>query len=62
MYAIRSYYGLFIDKLLKKLDSYARQVFDGDLLADKQNPAAGRRQDADRFILPAGADQEEQVP
>lgn len=44
-----------------KLGAYARQVFDRDLLADKQNPAAGRRGDADRFVVSATADREELI-
>jgi len=38
---------------LKRLSSYARQVLDQDLLADKQNPAAGQRADAARFFFHA---------
>ena len=38
---------------LKRLSAYARQVLDQDLLADKQNPAAGQRADAARFFFHA---------
>ena len=34
----------------RHLSPYAAQVFDHDLLADKENPAAGARGDSDRFI------------
>jgi hypothetical protein len=33
------------------LSSYANDVFEGDLLADKKNPAMGKRADSGRFIL-----------
>lgn len=33
------------------LSSFAREVFERDLLADKEKPSAGRRADADRFFL-----------
>jgi len=33
------------------LSAFALQVFEGDLLCDKKNPAAGRRSDAGRFFL-----------
>jgi hypothetical protein len=36
---------------LKRLSAYARQVLERDLLADKQNPAAGQRADATRFFF-----------
>jgi hypothetical protein len=42
----------------KKLSPFALQVFEGDLLSDKSNPAAGRRSDAGRFFA-RGADGEE---
>jgi len=35
----------------RHLSSYANDVFEVDLLADKKNPAAGRRADWERFIL-----------
>jgi len=35
----------------KRLSAYARQVLEHDLLADKQNPAAGQRADAGRFFF-----------
>jgi len=35
----------------RHLSSYANDVLEGDLLADKKNPAAGRRADWERFIL-----------
>lgn len=38
---------------LKRLSSYARQVLEQDLLADKQNPAAGQRADSARFFFHA---------
>ena len=38
---------------LKRLSTYARQVLEQDLLADKQNPAAGQRADAARFFFHA---------
>ncbi|MDK9716576.1 MAG: hypothetical protein OEL57_01560 [Trichlorobacter sp.] len=38
---------------LKRLSAYARQVLDQDLLADKQNPAAGQRADSARFFFHA---------
>lgn len=38
---------------LKRLSAYARQVLEQDLLADKQNPAAGQRADAARFFFHA---------
>lgn len=34
-----------------KLSIFARNVFEQDLLADKEKPSAGRRGDADRFFL-----------
>ncbi len=38
---------------LKRLSAYTRQVLEHDLLADKQNPAAGQRADAARFFFHA---------
>lgn len=38
---------------LKRLSTYARQVLEQDLLADKQNPAAGQRADSARFFFHA---------
>lgn len=38
---------------LKRLSAYARQVLEQDLLADKQNPAAGQRADSARFFFHA---------
>lgn len=38
---------------LKRLSAYARQVLERDLLADKNNPAAGQRADAARFFFHA---------
>jgi hypothetical protein len=35
----------------RHLSPYANDVFEGDLLADKKNPAAGKRADSGRFIL-----------
>lgn len=35
----------------RHLSAYANDVFEGDLLADKKNPAAGKRADSGRFIL-----------
>lgn len=35
----------------RHLSSYANDVFESDLLADKKNPAAGKRADCERFIL-----------
>ena len=35
----------------RHLSPYANDVFEGDLLADKKNPAAGKRADCVRFIL-----------
>ena len=43
---------------LEKLSPFALQVFEGDLLSDKKNPAAGRRSDAGRFFV-KGTDGEE---
>jgi len=42
----------------KRLSPFALQVFEGDLLADKKRPAAGRRSDAGRFFV-TGADGEQ---
>ena len=36
---------------LQRLSPFARQIFEGDLLADKSNPAAGKRGDAAKFLL-----------
>ena len=38
---------------LKRLSAYTRQVLEQDLLADKQNPAAGQRADSARFFFHA---------
>ena len=38
----------------EKLSPFALQVFEGDLLSDKKNPAAGRRSDAGRFFVTGG--------
>jgi hypothetical protein len=35
----------------KNLSSFALQVFEGDLLSDKKNPASGKRSDAARFFV-----------
>ena len=35
----------------RNLSRFAREVLEKDLLADKKNPAAGRRADADRFMF-----------
>jgi hypothetical protein len=42
----------------KHLSSYANDIFEGDLLADKKNPAAGKRADCGRFILSDGTGEE----
>ncbi|MGD0586388.1 MAG: hypothetical protein ABSA86_11555 [Oryzomonas sp.] len=42
----------------RNLSSYANDVFEGDLLADKKNPAAGKRADCGRFILTNAAGEE----
>ncbi len=36
------------------LGPFARQIFEGDLLADKANPAQGHRSDLSKFIFPQG--------
>ena len=45
----------------KNLGDCARQVFDRDLLADKQNPAAGKRGDVERFAVSETMGGEEQI-
>ena len=42
----------------KNLSRFALQVFEGDLLSDKKNPAAGRRSDAGRFFVTGAEGQE----
>jgi len=42
----------------RHLSAYANDVFEGDLLADKKNPAAGKRADWERFILPDATGEE----
>jgi hypothetical protein len=42
----------------RKLSAYANRVFDGDLAADKGNPAGGRRSDVQRFIFHNDANEE----
>ncbi len=36
---------------LRRLSPFARRIFEGDLLADKSNPAAGKRGDAAKFLI-----------
>ncbi|MEW6380246.1 MAG: hypothetical protein AB1611_11660 [bacterium] len=45
-----------------RLSHYANKTFNRDLLADKSNPSAGRRTDADRFILYRNGEEHIRIP
>ncbi|MBJ6724460.1 hypothetical protein [Geomesophilobacter sediminis] len=46
----------------QRLSPFAREVFDTDLLADKGNPAAGKRSDVARFSVPGSAGEQLRLP
>jgi hypothetical protein len=46
----------------RRLTRYAHQVFQTDLLADKQDPTSGKRSDAGRFIVNLNGEQQIRIP